>query len=219
MKFEYFGASHFLITTEKGVKIATDPFQYNIIVDADPRPPDWDTIRPTYTGEADVVTMSHDHGDHSYMYAIKGIPRFYNGGAPQEYKGVKFRSVATYHGDNRGINQFIGIEADGIRVWHTGDHGHVLTDKQVAQIGKVDILMTNWDDDPAEMTFEVLEIVINQLKPKVVIPMHHLKVDEFLTSRKGFVRLDSNEAEFKAGKLPSERQFVLFKSPLGGGPV
>jgi len=214
MKFEYYGASHFLITTDKGIKIATDPFMYNIIVESDPMPAGGNVIRPTYTGPADIITMSHSHFDHSYAYAIKGVPRLYNGGSPKEFKGVKFSTIVTYHGDNRGLNNWICIEADGLRVHHNGDHGTELTNEQVSQIGRVDILMTNWDDDPAEMTFEILDKVINQLKPKVVIPMHHLRVDEFLTSRKGFVRLETNEAEFKADSLPSETKFVLFKSSL-----
>jgi L-ascorbate metabolism protein UlaG (beta-lactamase superfamily) len=219
MKFQWFSASHFLITTDTGVKIVTDPFQNNDIVDHEPLPPYGTAIRPTYTGEADVVAMSHGDGDHSYIWNIQGVPRLYAGGKPQEYKGVKFSSVATCHGgDTTYRNNFIGIEADGIRVWHSGDNGQVLSDKQVAQIGRVDILLTNWDDDPLEMTFDVLDKVIDQLKPKVVIPMHHVLVDEFMTRRKGFIdhRVDNvTEVEFKANTLPSEMQVILIKPALG----
>lgn len=218
MKFQWFGASHFLITTDSGVRIATDPFQYNIIVEADPLPPGGNVIRPTYSGEADVITMSHGHFDHSYLWAIQGLPRLYTGGAPGAFKDVKFSSVTSYHGDNRGYNNFICIEADGLRVWHDGDNGQVLSDEQVKQIGRVDILMTNWDDDPTEMTFEVLDKVLKQLNPKVVIPMHHTLVNKFMTERKGFIdhRLDNiTEVEFKKETLPSEMQVVLIKPSLG----
>ena len=216
MKFQWFGVSHFLITTDAGVRIATDPFQYNIIVDQKPK--DANIIRPTYSGEADVVTISHSHGDHSYIWAIQGVPLVYTGGAPEEFKGVKFSSVASYHGMYLGLNNIIIIEADDLRICHVGDHGHVLNDKQIEEIGRVDILMTNWDDDPMEMTFEVLDVVLNQLKPKVVFPMHHVIVNEFMTGRKGFVDLtvdNVTEVEFTAESLPSEMQVVLFKPSLG----
>ena len=218
MKFQWFGASHFLITTDSGVRIATDPFQYNIIVESDPLPPGGNVIRPTYSGEADVVTMSHGHFDHSYPCAVQGVPRLYTGGEPREYKGVKFSGVAAYHGDNRGINYIICIEAEGIRFCHVGDLGQVLNDRQLAQIGRVDILMTNWDDDPVEMTFDVLDDFLNKVKPKVVFPMHHCIVNGFMTSRKNFIdhRLDNvTEVEFKAETIPPEMTVILLKPSLG----
>jgi len=219
MKFQWFGAAHFLITTDAGVKIAMDPFQHNIIVEGATLPPGGNIIRPTYTGEADVVTMSHGHFDHSYVWPIQGMPLLYTGGSPREFKGVKFSSVNTYHGINRTSQiSFICIEADGIRIHHTGDHGHVLSDEQLAQIGRVDILMTNWDNDQGQMTFEVLDKVLNQLKPKVVFPMHHTKVDAFMTSRKNFIdhRVDNvTEVEFKRDTLPSEMTVMLLKPSLG----
>lgn len=218
MKFQWFGASHFLVTTETGVKVAMDPFQYNIIVDGPEPPPGGNVIRPTYTGEADVVTMSHGHFDHSYICAIGGVPRLYTGGADQTYRGVQFSSTTTYHGENRGLNNVITIEAEGIRACHVGDHGHVLTDRQVAEIGRVDILMTNWDNDPVEMTFEVLEKVLAQLKPRVVFPMHHVVVDDFMTKRKGFMKMDVSEVTFTADTLPDEMKVMLL-TPDKGNPV
>jgi len=104
------------------------------------------------------------------------------------------------------------------QVWHDGDNGQVLSDEQVKQIGRLDILMTNWDDDPAEMTFDILDKVLKQLKPKVVIPMHHTLVSKFMTERKGFIdrRIDNvTEVEFKKETLPLEMQVILIKPSLG----
>lgn len=223
MIIQWFGSSQFLITTDNGIRIVTDPF-HNCDIHEDGAVPVYGThtIRPTYTGEADVVCMSHGDGDHCYIWNIKGMPKLYTGGATQEYKGVKFRGVATHHGNDTTFrNNFIGIEADGIRIWHNGDNGQVLSDEQLARIGRVDILMTNWDDDPMEMTFEILEKVLDQLKPKVVIPMHHCHVDEFMTTRKHFIdhRMDNvEEVEFKKETLPFEMTVILFK-PSNGNPI
>lgn len=219
MKIKWFGASHCLITTDTGVKIATDPFHNCDLHDDDPAPPPYGSqIRPTYTGEADIITISHGHGDHNYVWNIKGLPRIYMGGPPQEYKGVKLSSTTTFHGDNRGTVECICIEADGIRILHNGDQGVVFTDEQLEEIGRVDILMTNWDDDVVEMPFHILDIVLKQLNPKVVIPMHHCLVDEFMTGRKNFIdhRLDNvTEVEFKPDTLPSEMTVMLIKPSLG----
>jgi len=222
MKIQWFGASQFLITTDKGIKILTDPFQNNDIHDGESNPPPYGSqIRPTYTGEADIITMSHGHGDHNYIWNVRGLPRIYLGGAPQEYKGVKLSSVTTYHGDNRGTVECICIEADGIRIWHNGDQGVVFTEEQLKEIGRTDILITNWDDDVVEMPFHILDKVLNQMKPKVVLPCHHCLVDEFMTDRKNFIdhRVDNvTELEFKANKLPSEMTVILLK-PVNNNPI
>lgn len=221
MKIKWYGASQFLITTDKGIKILTDPFQNNEIFDG-AMPVFGNVIRPTYTGEADIVVMSHMDGDHDYIWNVRGVPRLYAGGEPHEYKGIKFSSVPTCHGnDTTYRNNFVGIEADGIRLWHTGDNGQVLSDEQLERIGRVDILMTNWEDETMEMPNEMLDKVLRQLNPKVVIPMHHCHVDEFMTDRKNFIdhREDGVvELEFKKDKLPSEMTVILIK-PCNGNPI
>ena len=223
MKIQWFGASQFLITTDAGVRILTDPF-HNCDIHESGAVPVYGshTIRPTYTGEADIVCMSHADGDHSYIWNVKGAPRLYACGEPQEYKGIKFSAVPTCHGtDDTYRNNFVGIEADGIRIWHSGDNGQILSNKQLERIGRVDILMIAWDDDPMEMSHEMLDKVLIQLNPKVVIPMHHCHVDEFMTERKNFIdhRKDNViEVEFKKDKLPSEMTVILFK-PCNGNPL
>lgn len=221
MKVKWYGASQFLITTDSGVKIIIDPFQNNELFDP-PMPVFGNVLRPTYTGEADIVVMSHEDGDHSYIWNIKGVPRLYAGGMPREYKDVKFSAVATCHGtDDTYRNNFIGIETEDLRIWHTGDSGQILSQEQLEKIGNVDILMTNWDDDPMEMPFEMLDKVLGQLNPKIVIPMHHCHVDEFMTERKNFIDHCKNnviEVEFKKSRLPSEMTVMLFK-PCNGNPL
>jgi L-ascorbate metabolism protein UlaG (beta-lactamase superfamily) len=222
MKIQWFGASEFLITTDAGIKILTDPFQNNDLHDNESDPPPYGSqTRPTYTGEVDLITISHGHGDHNYVWHVKGIPRIYNGGAPNEYKGVKLRSVTTCHGDNRGTVECICIEADGIRIWHNGDQGIIFTEEQLKEIGRVDVLITNWDDDAVEMPFYILDKVLDQMKPKIVFPCHHCTVDEFMTARKNFIDHRKNnvtEVELKAGTLPSEMTVILLK-PMLGNPI
>src|SRR3712207_8829100 len=59
MELTWFGHSSFLITDSNGTKILTDPF-------------DGSVGYKTYTGNADIVTISHHHYDHDYIEEIKG---------------------------------------------------------------------------------------------------------------------------------------------------
>jgi len=219
MKTKWFNVSCFLITTEKGVRSITDPYQYNY-KPADP-PPEYEGDRPPVAEIADVVTISHPHADHSYVWSITGLPQLYNGGANAEIKGVKFSGVATLH-DNygapggvpmRGPNGLIGIEVDGIKIWHMGDFGlqKKLYDEQLAKMVKADILMTPWD-----MPEAIQNEVLSQLKPKVVFPMHHVRVNDYMRSFKGFTDYTqkTSEVEFTAKSLPSEMQVIMLKPAL-----
>ena len=59
MKIKWLGHSCFLITSSAGVRILTDPFD--------------STVGYKCPVEANIVTTSHDHYDHNYVKAVKGI--------------------------------------------------------------------------------------------------------------------------------------------------
>ena len=97
MKIKWLGHACFTITSDTGVKIITDPYVT--------------TDRLTY-GEikesADIVTVSHNHGDHNNVAAVRGNPEVVRGAGTAEIKGIKFDGTATYHdetgGSQRGDN-------------------------------------------------------------------------------------------------------------------
>jgi len=213
VKIKWLGHASFMITSESGTKIITDPY----VVDE----------RLTY-GEikesADIVTVSHEHTDHSNVAAVKGNPEVVKGTA--KVKGIEFKGIPTYHDDDkgqqRGENTVLCFEVDGMRVCHLGDLGHPLSDKQVADIGKVDILLL-----PVGGLYtidaEVATQVCDKLRPKVIIPMHFRNdkcafpiagVDEFLQGKEGVGRPDASEVEFKQGELPATTKIVVLKPAL-----
>src|SRR5205823_2585208 len=65
------------------------------------------------------------------------------------------------------------IKAEDMTVAHLGDLGHKLTDKQIEDMGDVDILMI-----PVGGTYTIdaktAVEVISQIEPKVIIPMHYM---------------------------------------------
>jgi len=210
MKIKYINVSCFLITSDKGTRLITDPF-FHLYIPDDP-PPGGNPIRPGIEENADVISISHGHFDHSYIYAIKGVPRLYTGGTSIEIKGIRFSSTVTWH-DNygeggRGLNNVTCFEVDGIRISHMGDYGQPeLTDEQTAQIGRTDILMTPWGNWAPRL--------IEQLKPRVVLPMHHTRTEQ-VRDLKGFMDLTdkTSELEYTKMTIPSEMQVIMLGASL-----
>ncbi len=211
MKIKWFGHSAFLITSDKGTKIITDPYTPN----------DQFKYKPI-NESADVVTVSHSHGDHSNAASIKGKPGVLKEATKQEVKDVKISAVAAFHdgekGTKRGSDVIFCFDVDGIRVCHCGDLGHEPDDNQAAAIGKVDILMI-----PVGGFFTIdaatAEKVYRKLGAHVVIPMHYKTdrtaglpiggVDDFIKGKPNVTKLEVSEAEFKKGALPYEPQIVV----------
>ena len=72
----------------------------------------------------------------------------------------------------RGKNTFFIVEAEGMRVGHAGDLGHLPTRAQAAQIGRLDLLMLpvgGYYTIDAAQAMEVRRL----LQPTVTVPMHY----------------------------------------------
>ncbi len=213
MKIKWLGHATFLITSDSGVKIIADPYEPN------------DKLRYGEINEsADIATVSHDHSDHSNVAAVKGNPQVAKNDA--EIKGIKFKGIPSFHdatgGKDRGSNTIFCFEVDGVKVCHLGDLGHELTAEQVAETGAVDVVLL-----PVGGFFTidaaVASRVAEQLKPKVIIPMHFKNnkcdfpisgVDEFLRGKKDISQPEASEVEFKAGELPSATQIIVLKPAM-----
>lgn len=160
---EWSGHSCFTITNERGTKIVTDPFPDGIGYKV-----------PELC--ADIVTVSHDHFDHNNLAMIKSNFTAVRERGQFNIDGIKIKGTKTYHdpqqGALRGENTVYTYNIDGVNVCHLGDLGHELTQEQLKSIGKVDILMI-----PVGGLYtidgEEAAKVVNQLNPKVVIPMHY----------------------------------------------
>lgn len=163
MKIQWFGQSCFRLTAKNGLKIVMDPYHdmlgYKL--------PEID---------ANIVTVSHNHGDHNNVGAVKGdfVPIKEPGVFLQE--GIEIKGVPTFHdnvsGDKRGKNVVYTFKIDGLNVCHCGDLGHLLSPEQIRKIGKVDILLLPIGGRAVLDAGGATE-VMRQLKPAVVIPMHY----------------------------------------------
>lgn len=168
MIITWYGHACFKIQTKpqrgsEEVTIFTDPFDKKVGL----RPPQ---------GNADVVTISHDHYDHNNSSTLKGDPLIIN--SPGEYskKNIQIIGIDSFHDDKqgaeRGRNSIFIFESEELKLCHLGDLGHILSENQLDQIGEIDILMIPVGGN---YTLEAkdAETVIGQLEPKIIIPMHY----------------------------------------------
>ncbi len=215
MKIKWLGHSSFMITSDTGLKIITDPYVTGGSLS-------YGKIKE----QADIVTVSHEHGDHNNVAAVQGNPKVVKGAGIAPIKGIEFKGIPTYHDDAggklRGNNTIFCFEVDGVRICHLGDLGHQLSAQQIDELGRIDILLI-----PVGGFFtidaKVASQVCSKLIPKVIIPMHYKTdkcafpiagVDEFLRGKEGASRPDASEVEFKQGELPTTTQIIVLKSAL-----
>ncbi|MEW6034722.1 MAG: MBL fold metallo-hydrolase [Chloroflexota bacterium] len=210
MKVKYLAHACFVITADSGVRVITDPYTvgealtYGAIEEA-----------------AEVVVVSHDHGDHNNVAAVTGKPVVVKGGGLTKAKGIGFKGIPSYHdesrGGERGENTIFCFTVDGVRVCHLGDLGHDLSKEQVAEVGPVDLLLVPVGGFYT-MDASVASAVWQKLSPRVTVPMHYKTakcgypiagVDAFLKGKKKVRRLEGSELALNAARLPAGEIVVL----------
>lgn len=215
MRIEYLGHSSFLLTTADGVRVLADPLDGSAYPD-----PGLLSYQP-FEGDVDLITVSHSHPDHSAVDRIANKQAVVRDCSGFTFQGVHVYGVETAHDDShgsrRGRNIVFVIEADGIRVAHLGDLGHVLTTVQQNQIGKVDVAMIPVG---GYYTINALQahMVAKQLKAHIVIPMHYKtakcnfpidSVDEFTHGHKNVIVKGSSAIDVTTEAFASSQQILL----------
>jgi L-ascorbate metabolism protein UlaG (beta-lactamase superfamily) len=212
MKIKFLGHAAFLLTSDSGVRIITDPYKPGCF--------DGGIKYDQITEEADIVTISHEHDDHNET-EINGNPAFIKGADKQIIKEIAISGVDVYHdtseGKERGRNIIYNMSIDGINVVHLGDLGHELSPEDIKMIGNVDILLV-----PVGGHFtidaKVADRVIDVLKPKIVIPMHFktdkcgfpiATIDDFIKDKD--IKKTDGELVISKNELPDKRTIYFLK--------
>jgi L-ascorbate metabolism protein UlaG (beta-lactamase superfamily) len=218
MKIKWYGHAAFLVTSDQGIKMIIDPYDTKAYRE-----------QLTYgqiTDQADIVLTTHDHGDHNGVKDLPGSPEQMTGSGTKILKGVAVKGVPCFHdpskGSERGANTIFTFSIDGVRVCHLGDLGHVLSEKELAEIGPVDVLLIPvggfYTIGPKEATQ-----VAGQIKPKILIPMHFktnkcafpiAPVDDFLKGKSNVKRPKASEAALDKASLPKQTEIVVLEPAL-----
>ena len=164
MLIQHIGHAEFLLTTESGFRVVTDPY------DAGTGYP----IRPI---EADGVLVSHHHHDHDAVENITGHPQIIDYAGNHTFTpDVRVTAFLADHDDaggaKRGKTLLFLLEAENLRIAHLGDLGCVLDADQLEGLGSVDVLMIPVGGFFTLDAAGALEVV-SQLDPRIVIPMHY----------------------------------------------
>lgn len=124
--------------------------------------------------DANEVICSHAHRDHAYINGVR---------ITKKESPFKIEKIASYHDDAngslRGTNDITVLKAEEKTVVHLGDLGHMLNEDVINQIRYADVLMIPVGGFYTIDASTALKI-INEAKPKIIIPMHYQDNDKGL---------------------------------------
>ncbi len=206
MRISYIGHSTFLLESPQLVRIATD---YNDYV----RPP----VLP------DIATMNHAHSTHYTLSPDPAIKYVLHGWADDEkparidlqYKDVRVRNVPTNirsfdGGTERHGNSIFIFEVANLCVAHLGHLHHTLTQQQLNEIGRVDIVLVPVDGSYT-LDLDGMVEVLHALKAPLMIPMHYFSA--YTLDR--FLQRVRQEWDVEVAEVPS---LVVSKTSLPAKP-
>ena len=214
VEIKWFGHSFFQITSSMGTKIIADPFGAMGF----PMPDVW----------ADIVTVGREHGNHNNVGLVKGKPIILRGmkegGEEWEVVNLTYRDVLIYNVPvhQRGVPNYATslkgsafiFEVDGLCILHSGDISEPYNDDQLQLIGHVDVLLQVVGGVYTIGPEGALKI-IEQLKPKVVIPMHFWYatglLERFLDGTHKSRFLDTNTITVSKDTLPPYTEIIVLK--------
>ena len=155
MKLIWHGHACFEVITKEG-SLVLDPYSDGSVPGLAP-----------LSLSADAVLCSHGHRDHNYRDGV------HLSGKPC---GIAVSHLDTWHDDvqgaMRGPNRIHILKAEGLTAVHLGDLGCALTPAELAQLKNPDVLMIpiggHYTIDSAQAAG-----IIEQMEPRVVIPMHY----------------------------------------------
>jgi len=163
VRVTFIGHSTFFIETSGGASVATDYNGFNV-------PP---TI-------PDAVTMNRSHSTHYTDAVDPAIKHALTGWDPDggiirhhvQIKDLRIYNLPTnIFGTTNGNSVFV-FEAGGICLAHLGHLHHYLSKEEIAQLGRIDVLFVPADGS-VTLSYEEAMYIIDQIKPRLVIPMHY----------------------------------------------
>jgi L-ascorbate metabolism protein UlaG (beta-lactamase superfamily) len=220
MKIKWYGHACFRIEGD-GIAIVTDPYTPEV-AGLDPM-----------DEPADVVVMSSATDRfHSDASMVPGNPEILNAlqisaRGPVEVNGVVFEALPTMESrkykESPDENAIYRFELEDISILHLGDLGNPLTEEQLALLrGRVHILLA-LTGGPPTVELDDLEQAIEEIRPRVVIPMHYqipkLRLDilplEAFTSRypeDAVTRVGATDVEMSFDTLPRTLRIYVLES-------
>ncbi|HYZ21862.1 MAG TPA: MBL fold metallo-hydrolase [Rhodopila sp.] len=204
VRISFLGHASFEIVSPGGVRAVTDYNGYNV----PDEPPD-------------VATMNHAHSTHYALHPDPRIPHVLHGWAENGQVPNIDVTVGDMHvtnlptnirtwdgGTERYGNSVFVFETGGLCIAHLSHLHHRLQPADVGALGHVDVVMVAVDGIWT-MSQEDAAAVVDQLQPRVVLPMHYFTrdvLDRFLELERGKYAIDVRDSpvlEVSRATLPA----------------
>lgn len=221
MKITWQGHACFYIESAAGLRIVTDPYTPAI------------AGLPALQTPADIVLMSSDNDTfHSDGNGVPGNPVIVNtlavarDGGRRDVKGITVQAIeameSIVHKTHPDQNALYRFGVDGVKIGHMGDVGNPLSPAQMNFFKGVDVLLA-LTGGPPTIELNDLDAVLNEVKPRVVIPMHFcipnlnlniLGIDAF-TSRFAPAMIETRDVtsiEYTPESLPASTRVVVLQA-------
>jgi L-ascorbate metabolism protein UlaG (beta-lactamase superfamily) len=216
MHVEWYGQSSFRLSAD-GTTVFIDPF--GDMSAAASRGLEFN-YPPIEGVAADLLLVTHEHGDHNGVEAIGGDPAILRSTAgTHDSPAGAVTGIASEHdtvaGTQRGPNTIFVFTLGGVKVAHFGDFGQsTLRPEQAEALGDVDLLIVPVGDGPT-IGAELAHAIAQQVNARWVVPMHYRThrtnflepADDFLARFSHVARLES--PRFELDELPAERPLVV----------
>jgi len=218
MKLRYLGHAAFELDLSDGRRVVFDPYESGSY--------DGALAYGPIEGPHDIAVVSHDHPDHRFEGVISRAAVVWDKAGETDIGGVRITSFPVFHdetdGSERGTNLISIVEADGVRVAHLGDLGHMITKADVPALEGVDVMIV-----PVGGYFTIdaatAKAIAEEFSPKIVVPMHYktekcgfpiAPVDDFTMLMGGFNEAGGSELDLTAESLPAGHKVLVLESAL-----
>ena len=219
MKLTYFGHCAFRWETPGGITAMADPYRNQV-------DRYWfSRLFPEVPCDLGLITHAHfDHDAVDRLPEAASVLRM-----PGEFTtgDLRIQGIADFHSGSSRLrdlpNVMFWLEVDGVSFLHIGDNRADWPDDVARAVGDVDVLMVTVDDSIHLLTYNEVDSLVQRLEPRVVVPMHYfipglsasgnelLPPERWLERQRTVRRLESHEADFASGLLPSSTEVWLFQ--------
>ena len=162
MIVRYYGHSCFSATLQSGATLVFDPFDDSVGY-------------PLCRARADAALLSHDHFDHNHVASLTGTPRSFTSPGKWDFMDARITGIKCWHDDvrgaKRGSNLIFKVEADGQKLAHLGDLGHLPSDELYGELSGLDAMLIPVGGTYT-ITAEQAAEIVSRTKPRIAIAMH-----------------------------------------------
>lgn len=166
IRIRYIGNSCFYIIFQDGTRLITDPYGYKYEI---------------YFGkfpelEADVITISHNHEDHTYgVGLVEGDPLIIKTDQGKKKFSVGEVEITGYTSDhvaNMGQNTIFIYQSKGLKIVHMGETDCTRSQEITEAVNNADVILT-YAGQFGKIKNKESFAALFELGVKVMIPQHY----------------------------------------------